>query len=150
MRLRRPLIALALALPFGLLAGLVAAGTASSADALVGQGRQLFVTGCASCHGLDAHGIAGSGPSLVGVGAQAADFYLSTGRMPLAAPGDAPMRKPPAYSQDRHRRARPRTSARSAGRRSRPSASHTDPAAGMRAFTDSAPAATACSRAAAS
>ena len=101
MRLRRPLIALALALPFGLLAGLVAAGTASSADALVGQGRQLFVTGCASCHGLDAHGIAGSGPSLVGVGAQAADFYLSTGRMPLAAPSDAPMRKPPAYSQTR-------------------------------------------------
>ena len=136
MRLRRPLIALALALPFGLLVGLVAAGAARSADALVSQGRELFVTGCASCHGLDAHGIAGSGPSLVGVGAQAADFYLSTGRMPLDAPGDPPIRKPPAYSQARL--AALTAYIGSLGGPPVPTiGTHTDPAAGMRAFTSS-------------
>jgi ubiquinol-cytochrome c reductase cytochrome c subunit len=61
-------------------------------------GRQLFVEGCASCHGLDARGVPGVGPSLVGVGAQAADFYLSTGRMPLKEKtGEEPLRSEPAY-----------------------------------------------------
>jgi ubiquinol-cytochrome c reductase cytochrome c subunit len=59
------------------------------------------VTGCASCHGLAAQGRLGYGPSLVGVGAQAADFYLSTGRMPLDAPDSPPVRKPPAYDRRR-------------------------------------------------
>jgi ubiquinol-cytochrome c reductase cytochrome c subunit len=34
------------------------------------------------------------GPTLRGVGALAADFYLRTGRMPLAEPRDAPVRSP--------------------------------------------------------
>lgn len=38
------------------------------------------------------------GPSLIGVGEQAADFYLSTGRMPLNNPRDPPVRNPPAFS----------------------------------------------------
>jgi ubiquinol-cytochrome c reductase cytochrome c subunit len=62
-------------------------------------GRDLYLTGCASCHGLDARGIPGRGPSLRGAGAGAADFYLSTGRMPLADPTDQPMRGDPAYSR---------------------------------------------------
>jgi ubiquinol-cytochrome c reductase cytochrome c subunit len=61
-------------------------------------GRQLFVTGCSSCHGVDARGTA-RGPDLSRAGAAAADFYLSTGRMPLADPDDQPRRKRPAYSQ---------------------------------------------------
>jgi ubiquinol-cytochrome c reductase cytochrome c subunit len=36
-------------------------------------------------------------PSLRGAGAAAADFYLSTGRMPLADPTDEPVRTKPAY-----------------------------------------------------
>jgi ubiquinol-cytochrome c reductase cytochrome c subunit len=60
-------------------------------------GRRLFVTGCSSCHGLDAHGTE-RGPDLSDAGAAAADFYLSTGRMPLADPDDQPERKRPAYS----------------------------------------------------
>jgi ubiquinol-cytochrome c reductase cytochrome c subunit len=64
------------------------------------RGRQLFLEGCASCHGLDARGIDGRGPSLRGVGAAAADFYLSTGRMPLDRPGDEPIRSKPRYPQD--------------------------------------------------
>jgi ubiquinol-cytochrome c reductase cytochrome c subunit len=62
-------------------------------------GRRLFVAGCSSCHGVDAHGIAGRGPTLVGAGALAADFYLRTGRMPLGDPLDEPVRAPVQYSE---------------------------------------------------
>jgi ubiquinol-cytochrome c reductase cytochrome c subunit len=65
--------------------------------ALVARGRSLFAQGCASCHGEDLRGRPGMGPSLRGAGAAAADFYLSTGRMPLADPTDQPERTQPAY-----------------------------------------------------
>ncbi len=71
----------------------------AAATGAVAPGRALFVTGCASCHGLDARGIAGRGPSLYGVGAAAADFYLATGRMPLADPKEEPTRAHPEYSR---------------------------------------------------
>jgi quinol---cytochrome-c reductase cytochrome c subunit len=67
---------------------------------LVGEGRVLFVEGCSTCHGFDAEGIDGVAPDLRGVGAQAADFYLSTGRMPLDKEGDQPLRSHPEYTQD--------------------------------------------------
>jgi ubiquinol-cytochrome c reductase cytochrome c subunit len=60
-------------------------------------GRRLFVQGCSSCHGFDGEGVKGAGPSLVGVGEEAADFYLRTGRMPLDRPGDEPVRSPSPY-----------------------------------------------------
>ncbi len=57
-------------------------------------GQELFNANCSSCHGIAGQGIykprpgagdlAGAGPSLRGVGALAADFYLRTGFMPLA------------------------------------------------------------------
>ena len=75
---------------------LVALVLAPSATA---DGRQLYLEGCASCHGLDARGIEGRGPDLHGAGAAAADFYLSTGRMPLAEPTDQPLRSDPEYSR---------------------------------------------------
>jgi ubiquinol-cytochrome c reductase cytochrome c subunit len=59
----------------------------------------VYSEGCASCHGIDGRGIKNMGPSLLGVGAQAADFYLSTGRMPLDNPGEEPVRTHPAYSE---------------------------------------------------
>lgn len=62
------------------------------------HGRELFAGGCSSCHRMDARGIPRRGPSLRGVGAQAADFYLRTGRMPLAHPTDYPIRAPSVYS----------------------------------------------------
>jgi ubiquinol-cytochrome c reductase cytochrome c subunit len=65
---------------------------ASSPEAAAGA--RLFADACSSCHGLDARGISGRGPSLYGAGAAAADFYLRTGRMPLAEPGDEPVRAP--------------------------------------------------------
>lgn len=63
------------------------------------HGRAVFAAGCASCHGLDARGIAGRGPSLRGVGALSMDFYLRTGRMPLAHPEDPPIRAHSVYSR---------------------------------------------------
>lgn len=65
--------------------------------ALMARGRVLFAQGCASCHGEDLRGRPGLAPSLRGAGAAAADYYLSTGRMPLADPTDEPVRTQPAY-----------------------------------------------------
>jgi ubiquinol-cytochrome c reductase cytochrome c subunit len=69
------------------------------APGLVAKGQQLYLTGCASCHGADGVGTS-IGPTLVGVGAASADFYLTSGRMP-AAQGEPyqPPRKQPAYAQ---------------------------------------------------
>jgi ubiquinol-cytochrome c reductase cytochrome c subunit len=93
----------ALALAAAVLALTVPAGSAQS-QAPPAEGRQLFADGCASCHGFDARGVPGVGPSLVGVGAQAADFYLSTGRMPLKEKtGQEPVRGDPAYPPDQIR-----------------------------------------------
>lgn len=62
----------------------------------VEAGRELYVEGCASCHGPEGAG-SPDGPSLVGVGAASADFQLRTGRMPLADVGRQTRRKDPAY-----------------------------------------------------
>ena len=63
-------------------------------------GSELFAANCASCHGIAGSGItrarpgagdiSGLGPPLRGVGAQAADFYLRTGLMPLDNPHHEP------------------------------------------------------------
>ena len=69
-----------------------------SAAAAEPNGRQLYLQGCASCHGFSAHGVPGVAPDLHGAGEAAADFYLSTGRMPLdVATGEQPLRARPAY-----------------------------------------------------
>jgi ubiquinol-cytochrome c reductase cytochrome c subunit len=49
----------------------------------VEQGKQLYLQGCSTCHGLSNEGGAG-GPSLIGVGASAVIFQVGSGRMPLA------------------------------------------------------------------
>jgi ubiquinol-cytochrome c reductase cytochrome c subunit len=59
----------------------------------------LFTETCSACHGDHGQGVRGQGPSLVGAGAAAADFYLSTGRMPLANSTDTPVRHGPAFSR---------------------------------------------------
>lgn len=74
-----------------------AAMDTSSAFA-VKAGRELYLTGCSSCHGLGAAGTAGA-PSLIGAGAAAVDFQLSTGRMPLANYGQEAPRKSPIYTE---------------------------------------------------
>ncbi len=91
----RVLMAVVLALGAALPAG---AQMTAPADAQAVAGRALFQEGCTSCHGMQGGGVPGRGPSLRGAGAAAADFYLSTGRMPLpGAPGDEPLRADPVY-----------------------------------------------------
>lgn len=61
------------------------------------EGEALYLASCVSCH---AAGGAGSddGPALVAAGEASADFYLRTGRMPMAAPAPQPPDKRPAYT----------------------------------------------------
>jgi ubiquinol-cytochrome c reductase cytochrome c subunit len=81
----------------GLGASTASAGS-GSASPLITQGKNLFAVSCASCHGMEGQGTS-EGPSLVGAGAAAVDFQLSTGRMPLREVGAETPRKPPVYSQ---------------------------------------------------
>ena len=68
-------------------------GAANSAQ--IAEGRNLFLTNCSSCHGQFGEGQAGVAPSLIGVGAAAVDFQVSTGRMPGAEQTAQQDRKPP-------------------------------------------------------
>lgn len=81
------------------LTGRAAAPAAIQVDPQVARGMELFVAGCAACHGVEGQGT-GSGPPVVGVGAASVDFMLSTGRMPLSDPEAQPMRRAPAYSPE--------------------------------------------------
>jgi ubiquinol-cytochrome c reductase cytochrome c subunit len=101
-------------------ASLLAAGSAHAAagpgtpqDPLAAYGYHLYGQYCLGCHGPNAEGRyrqpsgstgagpgrdqglqGGIGPSLHGVGALAADFYLRTGYMPLRRIGLQPRRRP--------------------------------------------------------
>ncbi|MQW76533.1 c-type cytochrome [Nocardioides sp. dk4132] len=82
--------------------------TAENTDttaAEVEKGRELFLVGCAFCHGENGEGVStlnGNqiGPSLVGVGAAAVDFQVGTGRMPMTQPGAQAPRKDVVYNQE--------------------------------------------------
>ncbi|MDP9407397.1 MAG: cytochrome c, partial [Actinomycetota bacterium] len=85
---------LVIVLALGLLGGVYALAaprteaveTAADTSTAVEEGRQLFLTGCSSCHGLYAQG-GTQGPSLIGVGSAGVQFQVGSGRMPLARPG---------------------------------------------------------------
>ncbi|MEV4460051.1 c-type cytochrome [Microbispora sp. NPDC049633] len=110
-RRRHPLARVAVvALALGLLGGgyALAAPNGSTADAAiasgkaddVAQGKSLFVAHCASCHGMNAEGTK-KAPTLIGVGAAAVDFQVSSGRMPAADAGPQAPRKPrPEWATD--------------------------------------------------
>jgi ubiquinol-cytochrome c reductase cytochrome c subunit len=106
-RRRHPLATIVLlALGLLLVGGLYAAvGQSTRADAStattqqVQQGRQLYLSGCSSCHGLNAQG-GSNAPTLIGVGAAAVDFQVGTGRMPLAQPGSQAVRNRVSYSPE--------------------------------------------------
>ncbi len=63
----------------------------------VKAGRELYLQGCSTCHGLGLQGGAG-GPSLIGVGASSVVFQVESGRMPLYAGTIQAPRKDPKYT----------------------------------------------------
>ncbi len=71
---------------------------AANQSIAVEEGRQLYLQGCSTCHGLNNQGGAG-GPSLVGVGASAVIFQVESGRMPLARGSAQAARKPAKYDR---------------------------------------------------
>jgi len=75
------------------------AALAVGSQTQVEAGRQLYLEGCSSCHGLGAQGTQNA-PTLLGVGAAAVDFQVSTGRMPLAAPGAQAPQAPRTYDDE--------------------------------------------------
>ncbi|MCA5893856.1 c-type cytochrome [Isoptericola sp. NEAU-Y5] len=73
------------------------ADTASTED--IETGKKLFQANCATCHGPNAEGTT-EAPSLVGVGAAAVDFQVSTGRMPMQMSGPQAAAKPPQMDEE--------------------------------------------------
>jgi ubiquinol-cytochrome c reductase cytochrome c subunit len=64
----------------------------------IAAGETLYDLHCSACHGVGAVGA--KGPPLLDVGPAAVDFFLSTGRMPLASPNDEPEPGPPFFNPD--------------------------------------------------
>jgi ubiquinol-cytochrome c reductase cytochrome c subunit len=108
------LFALAAAVLLIAAGGLAAGGTSDAGGRgvpLLQRGAALYAANCSQCHGVTGAGkrtpggvsgvgnTAGVGPSLRGVGALAADFYLSTGYMPLQSPYDQPRRSRVIFSK---------------------------------------------------
>ena len=74
------------------------AGTGDNQSMAVQAGRQLYLQGCSTCHGLNNQGGAG-GPSLIGVGSSSVIFQVESGRMPLANGAAQAARKKVKYDR---------------------------------------------------
>jgi ubiquinol-cytochrome c reductase cytochrome c subunit len=112
---RRALLAAAAVVALLLAANGLASGGTNDASGrqvpLLQRGSELYAATCSQCHGVNGAGktrpgpargvnnTPGIGPSLRGVGALAADFYLRTGYMPLENPYDQPRRSRVLYSK---------------------------------------------------
>lgn len=70
-----------------------------ASETQIEMGERLYLEACSSCHGMEAQGTA-NGPTLIGVGAAAVDFQVSTGRMPMAAPGAQAPSKDNVFSEE--------------------------------------------------
>ena len=79
------------------------ARTASSAPAddpvEIRKGRQIYETGCITCHGRNLQGVTDRGPSLIGTGEAAVYFQVATGRMPVARQEAQVDRKKPKFDE---------------------------------------------------
>jgi ubiquinol-cytochrome c reductase cytochrome c subunit len=78
--------------------GQAAASAPGLSQQSIAQGKYLFEQSCSSCHGIDAQGTSVA-PSLIGAGAAAVDFQMSTGRMPGKEQGAEMDRKQPVFNQ---------------------------------------------------
>src|SRR5690349_22294419 len=78
--------------------GVTRASAAVGAQQDTAAGQKLFQANCSACHGLDAQGKEGIAPSLIGAGAAAVDFQMSTGRMPAKEVGAENNRGPVTFT----------------------------------------------------
>ncbi len=96
------LLALLLAgLGYAAVTGVGAASAAShpvTGQAQIAEGRSIFLRNCSTCHGDFGQGVPNVAPSLIGVGAAAVDFQVSTGRMPAKEPVAEQPRKPVTFT----------------------------------------------------
>jgi ubiquinol-cytochrome c reductase cytochrome c subunit len=77
--------------------GTAQASSPAPSQSDINTGKDLFDATCSSCHGLDAQGTT-QAPSLIGAGAAAVDFQMSTGRMPAKEVGAQEDQKPVTFS----------------------------------------------------
>ena len=73
--------------------------SASAKSTIIEEGKEIFLKGCSSCHGLNLEGGAVA-PSLIGVGAASVDFQVGTGRMPMQDMSQQAARKTPVYNEE--------------------------------------------------
>jgi ubiquinol-cytochrome c reductase cytochrome c subunit len=73
--------------------------TVSTDPADIAAGQVLYEQHCEACHGYQGQGGQTGAPALTNVGAAAADFYLTTGRMPLNNPAEEPLRHHPYFNE---------------------------------------------------
>jgi ubiquinol-cytochrome c reductase cytochrome c subunit len=83
---------------YGALTRTGAQAAPTTAQENIANGRILFQATCSSCHGLDAQGTS-QAPSLIGAGAAAVYFQMSTGRMPAKEVGAENERKPTLFTE---------------------------------------------------
>jgi ubiquinol-cytochrome c reductase cytochrome c subunit len=63
------------------------------------EGKALFDNSCITCHGRNAEGVEGRGPSLIGVGSASVEFQVGTGRMPMTRQEAQAEKKPPQFDK---------------------------------------------------
>ncbi|MEJ3745282.1 c-type cytochrome [Actinomycetes bacterium KLBMP 9797] len=83
--------------------GLAGAQDTPQLSAAAEEGKALFNQSCITCHGPNAQGVEGRGPSLIGVGAASVEFQVSTGRMPMARQEAQAEAKPPVFDDEQTR-----------------------------------------------
>ncbi|MFR9779901.1 cytochrome c [Micromonospora sp. MS34] len=72
-------------------------------SAAANEGKALFDVSCVTCHGRNAQGVTGRGPSLIGVGSASVEFQVSSGRMPMVRQEAQAQRKPPQFTDEQVR-----------------------------------------------
>jgi len=78
--------------------GIYADESTESLTQLAEEGKDLFDTSCITCHGPNAQGVEGRGPSLIGIGSAAVEFQVNSGRMPMARQDAQAVRKDPVFT----------------------------------------------------
>lgn len=79
--------------------GAFAEDTPKQLSASAEEGKALFNNSCITCHGRNAEGVEGRGPSLIGVGSASVEFQVGTGRMPLVRQEAQAEQKPPLFNK---------------------------------------------------